>query len=138
MSVIAAPLAFSSSAFSDAIGLLHETRDHLLAGQEATQNALTGAPTTRLRINAEYSRVASRLAHVVAWLMAQKAVQSGEATWSTALAAQPPLASVATCLEQFANPDDELPDDLRDLLARSHELYTRVARLDEQARIHLA
>ncbi len=138
MSVIAAPLAFSSGAFDDAISLLHETRDHLLAGQDASQHAPTGAPTERLRINAEYSRVASRLAHVVAWLMAQKAVQSGETNWTTALAAQSPLGTVATCVEQFDDADAELPADLRDLLTRSHELYIRVARLDEQARLHLA
>lgn len=134
MSVIAAPLAFSTGAYNEAIGLLHETRDHLLAGQKAGHDSVD-APVARLRINAEYSRVTSRLAHVVAWLMAQKAVEAGEATWETALASQPPLASVTTCTEQFDNTDNELPECLRDLLDRSHELYIRVARLDEQARM---
>ena len=134
MPVLAATLAFSSRAYNDAINLLHETRGLILAGQDTPADE----PASRLRVNAEYSRVASRLAHVVAWLMAQKAVQTGEATWTTALGTQPPLASVSTCAEDLASDDTELPQGLRDLLGRSHELYTRVARLDEQARTKLA
>lgn len=134
MTVITAPLAFSSGAFDEAIGLLHETRNQLLVSQ-ATGDG--GAPE-RLQVNAEYSRIASRLAHVVAWLMAQKAVQNGELTWAAALKGQQPLSDVPTCADDGPVADETLPDDLRDLLTRSRALYARVARLDEQARSQIA
>ena len=134
MTVITAPLAFSSSAFDEAIGLLHETRNQLLVSQAHAD----GAAADRLQVNAEYSRVASRLAHVVAWLMAQKAVQNGELTWAQALDGQQPLADVATCHDDRAVAEAGLPDELRHLLARSGALYARVARLDEQARNQIA
>lgn len=134
MTVIAAPLAFSSSAFDEAIGLLHETRNQLLISQ-ATDD---GGAAERLQVNAEYSRVAARLAHVVAWLMAQKAVQNGELNWAKALQGQQPLTTVATCTDDATVNETTLPDDLRDLLTRSRALYARVARLDEQARSQFA
>ncbi|MHA1564829.1 MAG: DUF1465 family protein [Alphaproteobacteria bacterium] len=130
MTVIATPTSFHKGTYAEALGLLRETKRLL----SAASPEVTSDPAQRLFINAEYSRVASRLAHIVSWLMAQKAVQQGDATWHAMHNKQPPLAALDVCVDERSVTDEELPVELRELLARSHTLFTRVARIDEMTR----
>lgn len=130
MTVIETPTSFHKGTYAEALGLLRETK-RLLSAAPAQ---VTGDPAHRLFINAEYSRVASRLAHIVSWLMAQKAVQQGDATWHAMHDKQPPLAALDVCVNAVDATDEDLPIELRELLARSHTLFTRVARIDEMTR----
>ncbi len=130
MTVIASPTTFHEGTYSEALSLLKETRQLLTAAAPGA----TSDPAHRLFVNAEYSRVASRLAHIVSWLMAQKAVQQGDTSWPSVLARQTPLNQLDTCTNGDTSEDAELPIELRELLARSHTLFTRVARIDEMTR----
>ena len=113
--------------YDETMRLLIEARNY------ATYRNTTehGVPTTvALRATCESFRVTARLSHVMAWALARMAVHAGELT-----PAQCTLftLSVAGACAQPSGPEDEsLPQGLRSLLDRSHRLYLRVTRLDQQ------
>jgi regulator of CtrA degradation len=78
-------------------------------------------------------RVTARLSHIMAWLLAQKAVQAGEIT-ARAAAETYRLSEDDICLLETETGFDELPVGLRDLLHKSRALYVRVTRLDALVR----
>ena len=91
----------------------------------------------QIRITFECFRVTNRLIHVMAWLLAQKAVYTGE--FSQERAASDAFAlSGGTSATDPSGPDDEsLPRGLRILLDRSHKLYMRVSRIEKQLKDNL-
>lgn len=125
------PTAFFSRTYDEAFELLIEARDYIAHGQAVEQNFVDLG--SRARMAVETTRLTARLTHVMAWLLARKAVHAGEI--SPTLGAQPPYT-----LERDENLvgegafTDILPPGLEDLMERSQRLYIRVSRLDELLR----
>lgn len=90
----------------------------------------------RLQMSVEALRVTSRLAQVMAWVMAQRAVEAGEMTPARACD-EFGLSGQDVCLDTAHHDDASLPRGLRELMGRSHELYVRASRLDGMARRRL-
>lgn len=133
MSVEPAPALFLGRTYREAEALLAEARDYL-ALMVRTGHAHVAADR-KLHFALESSRLTARLVVLMAWLLLQRAVLAGEISQKTALAEAPELGRRAGSL---ANPSGEaLPEAMQDLLRRSHQLYVRVARLDEMARRNL-
>ncbi|MDX1484040.1 MAG: DUF1465 family protein [Alphaproteobacteria bacterium] len=126
------PTAFFSKTYDEATSLLIEARDYIAAEESLDRREL--APADRLRLALETSRLTSRLTHVMAWLLARKAVFAGELT--PAEAAEPPyvLERNEILAADEAAQHENLPETLSDLMVRSHRLYIRVSRLDELVR----
>lgn len=82
-----------------------------------------------LRMSHEALRVTSRLTQVMAWLLNQRAVHEGDVSPHEVLAEPNRLSVADICLDQRFADDETLPKGLRSLMARSHHLYVRVARL---------
>jgi len=122
--------AFFGRTFGEAERLLVEARDYLNHGEPVDRRAR--APADRLLLCTETLRLTARLTQIMAWLLAQRAVDAGEMSREEALAE--PLAALAICMDSDAPEDAGLPPVLADLLGRSRRLYVRVARLDELAR----
>lgn len=78
----------------------------------------------------EMSRVTMRLTTVMAWLMARKAVLSGQISAEEA-AENYRIDGEEYCLESRSDLDHLLPAYMLDLLTRSQQLYERVWRLDQ-------
>ena len=121
------------------IHLLHKTLDETMALQVTAPDYMRYAapsdqpdllPAERLQISCEAMRVTARLSHVMAWLLAQKAVQAGEISPTAAVAAYSLSDDDMCLLEGGAESSAALPEGLRDLLAKSRALYVRVTRLD--------
>lgn len=83
------------------------------------------------KVSSEAMRVTVRLTQIIAWLLLQKAVLTGEMTREALLGEDYRVLRGRQCLEKGAEGDQELPTRLRDLLKESRELYIRVLRLDE-------
>ena len=130
VTVLAATTAFFGKTYGDAVNLLVEARDYLAVFEPDEHGALQ--PMERLVMCSETLRLTARLTQIMAWLLAQRAVQSGEISREQALAE--PLAALDICMEGENREDNGLPPRLSDLLGRSRRLYVRVARLDELAR----
>lgn len=121
--------------FDEAMILLVEARNYL-----AHREAIDGAglcPDARLLACCESMRVTSRLTQVMAWLLAQKAVQAGEITEREAVSDRFALSADGICLDAAGQGNMDLPAGLRSLLDRSHRLYVRVSRLEAMLRSRL-
>jgi regulator of CtrA degradation len=111
----------------ETMALLVRARDYVSYAAPAAQLGLL--PAERLQISCEAMRVTARLSHVMAWLLAQKAVQAGEIS-PVAAAAAYRLSEDDVCLLEGGDVSMALPEGLRDLLDKSRALYVRVTRLD--------
>ena len=131
VTAIAAETAFFGKTYGEAVDLLLVARDYLAHDEPGERRALM--PTQRLAMCSETLRLTARLTQIMAWLLAQRAVHSGELSREKALGDEP-LAALDVCMDGEAEEDRDLPPRLVDLLGRSRRLYVRVTRLDELAR----
>jgi regulator of CtrA degradation len=113
--------------FNETLALLVASRDYMAYAAPAGADRLADAQ--RLSINCEAMRLTARLSHVMAWLLAQKAVQAGEITRRSA-AADYYIPHQDVLLLESETEAPGLPPRLRELLAASRALYVRVSRLD--------
>jgi regulator of CtrA degradation len=129
---VSGPTAFFNRTFDETMALLIEARNYIAYNEAADQRGLP--PQVRLQVSYESLRVTSRLTQVMAWLLAQKAVHAGELTPRQVATDEYALSGGDVCTDPSGPENEELPSGLRSLLERSHKLYMRVARLDEQVR----
>jgi regulator of CtrA degradation len=85
-------------------------------------------PVVRVGFSVESLKVTTRLMHVIAWLLTQRAVEAGELTPSDARSqprrlGEPPVSDPVVLAT--------LPDGAAQLVRSSQELFARVARLEE-------
>ena len=78
MASIAVHTAFFGRTYDEAMGLLLEARNYVIA--DDMRRSDTTQPADRLILCCEAMRLTARLTHVMAWLLAQKAVHAGEIT----------------------------------------------------------
>ncbi len=84
-------------------------------------------PLDRVGFSCESLKVTTRLMHVIAWLLTQRAVGAGELSRAEARAAERRLGPAAdTDLALL----ERLPEAAAELIRASEELYGRVSRLD--------
>jgi regulator of CtrA degradation len=79
----------------------------------------------------ESMRVTTRLMQAASWLLVQRAVHEGDMEPEDATSERYRLGSKELCLGSGSDGVELLPVKLRDLLARSENLYRRIARLDD-------
>lgn len=129
-------VAFLNRTYDDAMTLLVEARNYVAYRQSVEEKGLP--PHVRVRISYETMRMTARLTQVMAWLLAQRAVQEGEIDQAQAVGAEYALGGHDICLENDAAMDESLPDGLRALLSRSLSLYERIDRLEQMIRENMA
>jgi regulator of CtrA degradation len=119
--------AFFTGTYDEALELLKHARDYLVV-EQAKPSRLRARQ--RLLFARESLRLTARLTRLMAWLLAERAVQRGEMSRADALADDFALSGRGVCLTR---PDDaaSLPQPLLDLLADSERLYRRLMRLDQ-------
>lgn len=123
---------FFSGPYDETMALLIEARNYVAFHESVDYRRLP--PRVRLQVSYESMRVTSRLTQAMAWLLAQKAVHAGELTIAQAASEEYALSGGDICLDPSGPENEELPVGLRGLLERSHQLYVRVARLDDLVR----
>lgn len=105
--------------------LADEARSYFDTGARVARDAL--APLDRVVFSCESLKVTTRLMHIIAWLLTQRAVDAGEIGADTARHPSRQLGP--------AVPSDDatllnLPAEARSLVAASIDLFRRVERLD--------
>lgn len=118
--------------FEEGVALTLEARNYIAYHEQADKKALN-LPDC-LHIGYHHTRVSSRLIQVMTWLLAMKAVTSGEISREQFQAPAFALGGGPECIDESGPEMDDLPQGLRSLLERTHKLYMRVKRLDEQVR----
>jgi regulator of CtrA degradation len=117
---------FFSRVYDEAFGLLVEARDYVAASMGETHIS----SDQRLAISCESLRLTSRLTHIMAWLLVQRAVHTGEISQTEALAEEHRLSGQNVCLTVETLFGAALPKALQSLMDRSYKLYLRIQRLD--------
>lgn len=130
------PTTFFNRTYDETMSLLIEARNYIAYHEASDQRRLP--PHVRLQVSYESMRVTSRLTQVMAWLLAQKAVHAGELTTEQLASDDFALSGGEVCSDPSGPDNMNLPTGLRGLLDRSHRLYIRVSRLDEQVRRSVA
>jgi regulator of CtrA degradation len=128
---MSATVEFFDRTMMEAMALLAETRRYLIDRSEGERK---GAPVEHgLAASMESMRLVARLTQVLAWLLTHRAVHAGEMSLIEATRPDRRLGGRDLCLNSQGDDDPGMPEELRNLLARSLSLYRRIARLDEQA-----
>jgi regulator of CtrA degradation len=116
--------------YVDAMVLADEARSYFDEGGRTDRETLP--PLARVSFSCESLKVTTRLMHVIAWLLTQRAVGAGEMAPRDAL---DPSRRLGPAPLSDAAAVAELPVRARALIDSSAELYRRVGLLDEaQAR----
>jgi regulator of CtrA degradation len=114
------------SLYVEAMVLADEARSYF--DRAARDDRLTLDPVDRVGFSCESLKVTTRLMHIIAWLLTQRAVTAGELDRVQAGAPDrrlgPPPQSDTALLPR-------LPAAAAEIIRASEELYARVARLDE-------
>lgn len=114
------------SLYADAMVLADEARSYFDDGGRAERDVLE--PMARVAYSCESLKVTTRLMHVIAWLLTQKAIDAGEMSQRDALDPSrrlgPPPVTEAAALAV-------MPEHAQQLIVESIELFRRTARLDE-------
>lgn len=129
------PNPFIGRAYEETMGLLMSARHYCAAIQPGER--LKDERNDRIQLSCEAMRLTTRLAQVMAWLLAQRAVDAGEMTVEQSRAPEYRLSAHDICLTDSTDRARALSPKLGDLMARSLELFERIARLDaEFDRVH--
>lgn len=109
------------SLYTEAMLLADEARSYFEQGSRAERDALD--PLSRVNFSCESLKVTTRLMHVIAWLLGQRA----HATPGNDTPPRPGKLGNASASDGILLA--RLPDDARSLIASSCDLYARVKRL---------
>ncbi len=114
------------SLYVEAMVLADEARSYF--DSAARDDRLALEPVDRVGFSCESLRVTTRLMHVIAWLLTQRAVAAGELSRAQAGEGERRLGP--------AQPSDSalmprLPEQAAELIRASEELYERVRRIDQ-------
>ena len=113
------------SLYVEAMVMADEARSYF--DVEAEEDRADMAPALRVHFACESLRVTTRLMHIIAWLLTQRAVAAGEISASEALQPDRRMGEAPESDPQLTR---QFPDAARALIAASEELYARVRRLD--------
>ena len=115
--------------FEEGMALVEETARYLDGrGREEARDLPRKAA---LLYAGESMRVTTRLMQAASWLLVQRAVQEGDMRADEAGSDRYRLGSKEICFGGSTAAIEILPGTLQDLLARSDNLYRRLARLDD-------
>ncbi len=121
--------------FDEGIALTLEVRNYIAFHEQADRREYD-LPRC-LQVGYQHTRVSARLIQVMTWLLAMKALLSGEISPEQFSSEQYALGGGEECQNDNGSEDAELPPGLRSLLERSHALYARIMRLDAMVRSKL-
>ncbi|MDR6787045.1 regulator of CtrA degradation [Sphingomonas sp. BE138] len=113
------------SFYTEAMVLADEARHYFDEGGRAEREAL--APMERVAFSCESLKVTTRLMHVIAWLLTQRAIAAGELAATQALDPARRLGAAPASDEAMLQ---RFPAQAHALIAGSIDLHRRVALLD--------
>jgi regulator of CtrA degradation len=114
------------SLYVEAMVLADEARSYFDRHGREDRESLD--PLVRVGFSCESLKVTTRLMHVIAWLLTQRAVEAGELSRAQA---RTPARSLGEAPESDKALLGQLPESALALIRASSDLYARVRRLDQ-------
>ena len=122
--------------FDEGVALTQEVRNYIAYHEQADRREFDLSRC--LHVGYQNTRISARLIQVMTWLLAMKALLSGEISPEQFTSPQYALTDSEEFTSDKGEADPEMPQGLRDLLLRSHALYSRIRRLDDMVKVKLA
>lgn len=114
------------SLYTEAMLLADEARHYF--DESGRDERSTLEPFARVGFACELLKVTTRIMHIVAWLLTQKAIESGEIS---SVDGRRPDRRLGNAQDSDPKVVEQLPATAKQLISASAELYERVKRLDE-------
>jgi len=114
------------SLYVEAMVLADEARSYFDSRGRDERLALD--PMVRVGFSCESLKVTTRLMHIIAWLMTQRAVEAGELSHAQA---RRPVRRLGNAPDSDEALVAQLPRDAVQLIEASRDLYARIKRLEE-------
>lgn len=114
------------SLYTEAMLLADEARTYFDAEGRRERDGLD--PFVRVGFACESLKVTTRLMHIIAWLLTQRAIETGEMSPASG---RRPERRLGHAGESDTHVVQQLPPSAQSLIAASTDLYNRVRRLDE-------
>lgn len=114
------------SLYTEAMLLADEARHYF--DEAGRDERLTLEPFARVGFACESLKVTTRIMHIVAWLLTQKAIESGEIS---SIDGRRPERRLGNAQDSDPLVVEQLPSKARQLIHASADLYARVKRLDD-------
>ena len=114
------------SLYTEAMVLADEARAYF--DRQGREERMELDPLVRVGFSCESLKVTTRLMHIIAWLLTQRAVEAGELTARQARAPQRRLGEAAESDPELMT---QLPPAALQLVQSSRDLFARVQRLDQ-------
>jgi regulator of CtrA degradation len=114
--------------YTEAMLLADEARSYFDSAGREERDALD--PFARVGFSCESLKLTTRLMHIIAWLLTQRAVDSGELSRAQAAAPSRRLGEEPDSDEALL---PRLPATAQTLIEASRDLFSRIRRLDESA-----
>lgn len=114
------------SLYTEAMVLADEARSYFDDAGREERSLLD--PFARVGFACESLKVTTRVMHIVAWLLTQRAIESGEIAFQ---AGKRPERRLGHAQDSDVAIVDQLPEGARQLIRASAELYARVQRIDQ-------
>ena len=130
------PTTLLDRTFDEGVALTQEVRNYIAYHEQADRREFELSRC--LHVGYQHTRISARLIQVMTWLLTMKALLSGEISPEQFTAPQYSLTDSEECSSDVGEEDEAIPVGLRDLLVRSHALYSRIKRLDTMVRAKLA
>jgi regulator of CtrA degradation len=115
------------SLYTEAMLLADEARTYFDTASRADRDMLD--PFVRVGFACESLKVTTRLMHIIAWLLTQRAVETGELSVASGRRPERRLGHAGASDSQVL---EQLPKAAKALISSSIDLYERVRRLDEE------
>ena len=129
------PTTLLDRTFEESVALTQEVRNYIAYHEQSDRREFDLSRC--LHAGYQHTRVSARLIQVLTWLLAMKALLSGEISPEQFNSPQYALNESEECSSDKGETDEEIPAGLRDLLVRSHALFSRIQRLDAMVRAKL-
>ena len=114
------------SLYTEAMLLADEARSYFDDGGREDRDSLE--PFIRVSFACESLKVTTRIMHIVAWLLTQRAVETGEIAGHEGRRPERRLGIAQPSNQEVVG---KLPEAARRLIAASSDLYERIKRIDE-------
>ena len=114
------------SLYTEAMLLADEARSYFDDAGRDERSMLE--PAARVGFACESLKVTTRIMHIVAWLLTQRAIESGEIPLRDG---RRPERRLGNAQDSDPTVVEQLPQSARQLIQASAELYARVKRIDE-------
>ena len=116
------------SLYTEAMLLADEARTYFDTASRADRDSLD--PFVRVGFACESLKVTTRLMHIIAWLLTQRAIETGEMSLASGRRPERRLGHAGDSDPAVV---EQLPPSAQALVASSSDLYQRVKRLDEDS-----